>query len=282
MEVPHSMDKQYSLVHLTHGACPPPQLIELAACTGFDYVSLRGIPTRSSSFPATMIGAAPFDLLADPQMRRDIKSAVLHTGVQVYDIENARIFSGVDVASYVRDLECAAELGAGRILTNIWTEDLSEGIEKFQQLCELASSFGQSVHLEFVTWSTVKTLDDAVFVLKKASRENANIIVDTLHFYRSRVRLSALDHIPRQYIEYIHLCDCEAYIPEDLSELARTGTTSRLIPGEGAIDIRSIVQKLPHAVRGLEVPNPKLMETLGAEGYLNRLLFSTKQLLKDL
>lgn len=276
------MENQYSLVHLTHGACPPPKLIYLAARTGYDYVSLRGIPARSDAFPAAMTGAAPFDLLANSQMRREIKTAVRDTGVRVFDIENARLFDGVAVNSYERDLECAAELGVTKILTNIWTTDLSEGIEKFQQLCELAASFGQCVHLEFVTWSTIKTLNDAASVVSKACQNNGRIILDTLHFYRSRVQLSDLDHIPAGLIEYIHLCDCPAEIPDSIDELAKTGTTSRLIPGKGAIDIRAIVQKLPNAVRGLEVPNPAPMKALGPEGYLKRLLICTKKLLEGI
>ena len=54
-----------------------------------------------------------------------------------------------------------------------------------------------------------------------------------------------------------------------------------MIPGMGAVNIREIVQRLPSVIYGLEVPNGKLLEEMGAAGYLQELLIRTKECLQS-
>lgn len=271
--------RRYSLVHLTNGTCPPPLLIQQAAEAGYQCVSLRGIPARGSGFPSGMSGAAAFDLAGSRQLLLDTRRALEQTGIALNDMENARIYPGSDVQAYQRDLETAAELGCRRILSNVWSQDRTEALEKFQQLCEMAAKCGQSVHLEFVTWSAVRDLSEAAAFLRRAGQENVGIVVDTLHFYRSEVSMEELEGLPPQWFSYVHLCDCGAEIPRDAETLARTGVSGRMIPGEGAVDIKGILRRLPPVVLGLEVPNEKRMAELGAQAYLKELLEKTKAFL---
>ena len=195
-------------------------------------------------------------------------------------MENARIYTGADIRAYEKDLEIAADLGCTKILTNIWSKEMAEAQEQFDELCELALTYGQSVHLEFVTWSTVRDLQDAAAVLRKSGKDNVGIIIDTLHFYRSRVHPEEIDSIPADWFNYVHLCDCVARIPEDPEELAATGVSERMIPGMGAVNIREIVEKLPPVIYGLEVPSDKMLKEMGAKGYLQELLIRTKKYLQ--
>lgn len=277
------MKPRYCLVHLTNRFCPPPELVLQAAGAGYDCVSFRGIPARtkqSGGFSSSLSGPPPFDFAGDRQMLRQTKEALAETGLAVNDIENARIFPGVDVRDYEADLEAAAELGCKNILTNIWSEEESFSMEQFQRLCELAAGYDQSVHLEFVTWSAVKDLRTAARMLLASGWKNVGIVVDTLHFYRSRVKAEELDFLPVEWFSYVHLCDCGPEIPEDIPSLVKTGIQERLIPGEGAVDIRGLLERIPQAVRGLEIPNPDRMKHQGIEPYIRYCLEQTRAYLE--
>lgn len=279
------MRASYSLVHLTNASCPPPELIRTAAQAGFDCVSLRSIPTRMrrnvQSVQESVTGKMPFALADDKQLLRETREAARSGGIVIHDTENARIFDGVDVRDYERDLEAAAELGIREILTNIWTEDSAFYEEAFARLCELAAPYGQNINLEFVTWSGVMGLGDAVRLLQKTGRPNQGIVLDTLHFYRSRNTTGELKGLPEQWFRYVHLCDCPAEIPESREELIQTGLAGRLFPGEGAVDIRGILDCLPPVVRGIEAPNPERMAESGFLAYVTEALRRTKQYLGE-
>lgn len=285
------MRAKYSLVHMTNNRCPPPEMIRLAAKVGYDCVSLRTIPTRLSgdadnaeiaAMKATTSGVEPYDLVKNRHLLLETKQAAEETGIIINDTENARIFDGVDVWNYERDLEAAAMLGVRHFLTNIWTNDKSFYTEQFSLLCELASKYNLTVNLEFVTWAGVKDLQGAKELILDSGAKNVGIVVDSLHVYRSRVKLEEFDGLPKEWFNYTHISDCEFEIPSDVESLIHTGRDERLYPGEGAIDIKSIIEKIPTAVRGLEVPHYIRVEQLGYEEYARRALMAAKKCLESI
>lgn len=265
------MNGCYSLVHLTNIACPPPELIRLAAKTGYDAVSLRTIPLG-------LPGEKPYNLAKDPQLMRETKRALAETGIKYMDTEIARIADGVDVREHEPALAAAAEMGVTHILTNIWTDDKNRCMEQFVRLCELAGQYGQDVNVEFVTWASVSDLRQTKELLTASGQKNVGIVVDMLHFYRSRVQLSELDDCPKEWFHYAHLCDCGAEIPAETEALAHTGRAERLYPGEGAVPIREIISRIPNRdiTFGLEVPHARRLSELGAEEYVRRVLRAAK------
>ena len=63
--------------------------------------------------------------------------------------------------------------------------------------------------------------------------------------------------------------------------LIHTGRKERLYPGEGAIDLKAILEKLPEdIVRGIEVPHVQRLEEIGFEEHARRALQSAKQCLE--
>ena len=270
------MGRCYSLVHLTNIACPPPEFIRVAARAGYDAVSLRTIPLG-------LPGERPYNLAKDPQLLRETKRALAETGIKYKDTEIARIADGVDVRDHEPALAAAAEMGVTQITTNIWIADQARYTEQFVTLCELAEQYGQDVNVEFVTWASVANLKQTKELLLASGRKNVGIIVDMIHFYRSRVQLGELDECPKEWFHYAHLCDCPTEIPEDVEELARTGRAERLYPGEGGVPIREIVARIPNPdiVCGLEVPNQVRLEQLGFEEYARRVLRAAKACLGE-
>ena len=224
-------------------------------------------------------GRSPFALADHPALLKETRLAAEQEGIVINDIENARIFNGVDIREYERDLEAAASLGVHEVLTNIWTSDLSFAGEAFCRLCEMAAKYGTHVNLEIVTWSAIPGIPEAKALLDRTGCENQGIVLDTIHFFRSGNTVRDLEGLPAEWFRYVHLCDAPAEIPEG-EELIRTGLEERLVPGEGAVDIRGILQALPPVVRGLEVPHTVRMREQGTAAYLKGALQRTKEYLK--
>jgi len=254
--VPQEASPKISLAHLTAIGCAPPELTYVAANAGYDYVSYRtiflGLPNEPN-----------YSLAQNPQMLRQTKAALAETGLKAHDIELARIADGVDVKTYWPALENAAELGIRNVISSIWTTDRDFALDSLSELCDLAARVGVTVNLEFVTWASVTNLRDTVAVIRKINRPNCGLMVDTLHFNRSRVGLEELDAVPRQWFHMVHLCDAPAEIPAATGDLIHTGREARLDPGEGGIDLAAIINRIPQVPYSLEIPNLARVKAVG-------------------
>lgn len=261
---------QFSLAHLTVLGCSPPEATQIAARAGYDFVSFRIISMGLANEPN-------YDLARNAAMLRETRAALRSTGLQLHDIELARIADNADVKTYAPALQTAAELGARRVIASIWTARRNFALDALAALCDLAGKVGLSVSLEFVTWAEVKNLQEALDVLRAVGRTNLGLLIDVLHFHRSRVRLEELDGIPRSWFHFAHISDAPREIPSAVDELIRTGREARLYPGEGAIDIAGIVSRLPPIPYSLEVPNLMRVKQLGYAGHARRCLENTQR-----
>ncbi len=263
---------RFSLAYLTVYGCPPPEMTYIAARAGYDYVSFRpiymGLP-----------GEPNFELAKNPQLLRQTKTALASTGLHVLDIELARVIDGLDPTTYLPALEVGAELGAKHVISSIWTPDRVFASECYAQICELARPLGLTIDLEFVTFANVRTLQDALDVLRPAHLENCGVLVDMLHFSRSRVRLAELEAVPREWFHFVHLCDAPAAIPTTKEELTRVAREERLYPGEGGIDLQGILRRIPDVPYSIEAPHLARARELGLTEHAFRCLQTAKDYL---
>ncbi len=265
------MKRKYSLAQLTVLGCAPPEMIYIANLTGYDYVSIRpiymGLP-----------GEPNYDLANNKDMYKLTKTALKETGIKVNDIELARIFDGMDVKKYEPAFEVAAELGAKGTISSIWTPNKEYAAEKFAELCDLAKQYNLNVDLEFVTWAELTTLKEAKELLAKVNRKNVGIMIDTLHFYRSRVETEELDTVPKEWFHFAHICDGPIEIPTDKEGLIHTGRDARLYVGEGAIDIASIINRMPEdVVLSIELPHIQRVKDYGYTEHARRCIETAKK-----
>jgi sugar phosphate isomerase/epimerase len=249
-----TMKHEFSLAHLTLLHCSPPELIEVAAQTGFDYVSLRPIPVTPNE--------PKHPLAEDKNLLKRTKAALAATGLKLLDIELARILPEVDPAIYLPAFEAAAELGGRHVLTSGWTSDRCYVSERFAEICDLAQPFGLTVDFEFVTFAAMGTLADAAAIVKAANRDNGGICVDTLHFWRSNTQLAELDSLPRNWFRFMQLCDASSAPPASIEEMIFTARADRKFPGEGGLDLSAVINRLPEKPYSLEIPNAKLTLTM--------------------
>jgi sugar phosphate isomerase/epimerase len=247
---------KFSLAHLTVLGCAPPEATYIAAAAGYDFVGFRiillGLP-----------GEPDYALARNPEMLRKTKGALAETGLKVHDVELARIADGVDVKSYLPALETAAELGARYLIASIWTRRRNYVLESLAELCELAKPAGLNVSLEFLTWTPLANLQQAVETCRAVKRDNCGLLIDTLHFQRSRVALEELDALPTEIFHFAHVCDAGKEIPSADEDLIYTAREARLDPGQGEIDLAAILARLPNVAYSLEIPNLKRVKEVG-------------------
>jgi sugar phosphate isomerase/epimerase len=267
------MARKFSLAHLTVLGCPPPELTYIAARTGYDHVSLR---TMLLGLP----GEPNYALADNPDLLHRTRTALRDTGLALHDIELVRIADGYIPKNYQPAFEIGAELGARQVLSSIWTHNRSFAVEAFAEVCDLVKPLGMTVNLEFPTWASVSTLRDAMEVLRAAKRENVGVMVDTLHFNRSRVTLEELDAVPREWFHFAHICDGPKEIPTTKEGLIHTGRDERLYVGEGAIDIAAILNRVPEMVYAIELPHLARVRELGPMEHAARCLETAKAYFK--
>ncbi len=260
-----TMTFQFSLAHLTVLGCAPPEMTYIAARAGYDFVSYRpifmGLPNEPN-----------YALAENEEMLRQTKAALRETGLTVHDIELARIGDGVDLKSYAPAMETAAELGTRHVISSIWTPHREYAIDCLGELCDLAAKSGLTIDVEFVTWASVASLRDAVSMIRAVNRPNCGLLIDTLHFHRSRVALEELDAVPREWFHFVHLCDAEPEIPATTEGLIFTGREGRVCPGEGGIDLAAILDRIPVVPYSLEIPNLARVKEIGYEEHARRCL----------
>lgn len=265
------MKRQFVLDQMTVLGCAPHDMTYIASRAGYDYVNYRllGRP-----------GEPDHSMSKNKELLRMTKTALRETGVRLHDIGVASINDGVDPKKYLPEMEIAAEMGGKRVLTNAWSPDRSFVIETLVQLCEMAKPLGLTLDFEFVTWASVQGIQDTLEILRATKCDNVGILIDTLHFHRSRCRIEEIDEIPNEYLHFVHLCDAPGEIPDTKEGLYHTALKERLYLGEGGINIAAILQKLPNIPCSIESPHHARANELGytehafrcleyAKGYLN-------------
>lgn len=264
------MKRQFSLAHLTVLGLTPPEMTYIAAKAGYDFVSFRPISLGTVNEPE-------YPLAEDRALLRETKKALAETGLKLLDIEMVRIYDGLDPKIYLPAFEAGAELGARHVLTTSVTNDTIFMIDCFAELCEMAKPYGLTMDLEFLTWYNVSTLQEAIDVMQKVNCDNSGVLVDTLHFNRSRVSLEELEAVPEKWLHYAHICDAPKKIPTTTEGLIHAAREERLYLGEGGIDVVAILSRMPNIPYSIEMPHAERVKELGYEEFARRCLQTTKE-----
>ena len=149
--------------------------------------------------------------------------------------------------------------------------------DRFAEYCELASRFGLTADLEFMPWTHVPDLTTAISIVEKVSSPAAGILVDALHFDRSRGLIEDLQRIPRQRLHYWQMCDGPAERPSTTEGLIHAAREERMFPGEGGVDLIGLTKAMPRDITiSIEVPTAELAKTVSAEARARRALRGAK------
>ena len=165
-------------------------------------------------------------------------------GLRLLDLEVIRLQPDRPADDHRPLLEIAAELGATWVLTVLQIPDRSEQVDRLGRLGEIAAELGVLVSLEFMAFTTVRTLADALAL--SAVVPGCRVLVDALHL--ARTGGSPADVAPHAAaLSYAQLCDGAATAPGDGSPaaLAEEARHARLLPGDGVFDLAGLIAAVP-------------------------------------
>ena len=271
-ENPGFSEPLYSLAHLTLINCTPAELVYVAARAGYDAVSPRFI---TMNVPGEFTRAP-----LDKAQVQATKTALETTGMQVLDIELARITEDCDPREFEEALELGGELGAKHMIMSAWTtrrDDRNFLLDTYAETCDLAAPFGISIDLEFPSFSRLRTLDEVLDIVRAADRPNGGVLVDTLYLHLSRVELGELLHVPPEWLHFLHISDCLPGIADTREGMIQLARDARLYPGEGWIDFEGIIERCPPMNYSIELPNQSRVAELGYEEHARRCLSHAKR-----
>jgi sugar phosphate isomerase/epimerase len=240
--------RRVSLSHLTLIDVPAPDLVQVAADTGYDGVGLRILP----------VTGGPDHTLRPGSLRlRETLRAMAATGVPVLDVEVLKIQPGTNVAEYQAFLDVAAELGARYAIAVVEDPVASRAADTLARLCALAAGRGVTVMLEFMVFKAIGTLDAATRLIRAAAAPNAGVLVDALHLARSGGTVEQVRRLPPQLIPYLQVCDAASVLPaDDVAAAGEEARRSRLLPGEGALPLAGLLAASPaEAWLSMEIPD---------------------------
>jgi sugar phosphate isomerase/epimerase len=249
------MSYRYSLAFLTTHEVPPEEAVRIAAATGYDFVGLRFLPAAPTE--------AAYSILSDSAAEARVKAALDETSISLADIEIARLKPDTDVEEFRDFLALGQRLGARNVLVAGDDTDHNRLTETFAAFCDLAAEYDLTGDLEFMPWTGVKTLSEARAVVEAAERKNAGVLIDGLHWDRSGGTVDDIRALPTEFIHYAQICDGPTpYDPSD-AEMIEIARGARLLPGDGGINLRDMVNALPSdIILSIEIPQLERAKTV--------------------
>jgi sugar phosphate isomerase/epimerase len=266
--------RKLSLGYLTVFGAPPRRMVQIAAETGYDFVSLRLSPVTTDE--------PTFPYMTDPTLVPDVVKALDEYGVSVLDVELIRTDPDTRISDWRPFVAVAEELGARHVITQVPEPDTRRAVELFQEICDLAAPSGMTVDLEFIPWTPTNDLTRAMEIVTKAGSPNGGVLVDTLHFARSKSSTTQLAELPRSLFNFVQLCDAHDVSSLEDDEFIRVARSDREPPGQASLDLAPVVEALPMVPYALEVPNDIKRQELGMERYARMVREATETFFEGL
>lgn len=262
----------FSLAALTALELTPPDLIDVAAACGYDQVGIRLLPA--------IPGGIAYPLMEEELKLRETIARLDATGVKVADLEVVAFRPETEIAAFSAFFETGGRPGAKHVLVAAYDPELRRFADRFAEFCETAAQYGLTADLEFMPWTFVPNLKIGNSIVAHSGQANAGLLVDALHFDRSKSSINELARVPVQRLHYWQLCDGPAERPATSEEMMHAARTERMFPGEGSIDLVSLTRAMPGDITvSIEVPTVELAKTLDASGRAARALKAAKRVI---
>jgi sugar phosphate isomerase/epimerase len=157
--------------------------------------------------------------------------------------------------------EAAEVLGARHIKVGDFFQERCSPpclIDAFAILCEEAARHGTRIGFELMPFAMIRTLEEALAMVKGAGAPNGGIVLDLWHVVKLGVPFEQVCRLPLEYVVGVELNDGTVDSPWSLHE---DTIHHRRLCGEGEFDVRGFVQGMQNAgYRG-----PWGIEVLSAE-----------------
>jgi sugar phosphate isomerase/epimerase len=115
---------------------------------------------------------------------------------------------------------------------------------EFAKLCEDVATVGATVAIEFMPFSPIRNVAEALKVSEGADQPNGGLMVDHWHVVRGGTPYSEIARIPARYIKGVELDDAGAQVKATLFE---DSSFNRQLCGEGVGDCPAFIDALQQA-----------------------------------
>lgn len=284
------MTRPLGVAHLTLLALTPPQLVEVAAGAGFDFVGIR--------VKAVTETEAAFRMEVGSPMLAETLARLGDTGLTVRDIEFLPLTATTGPQDWLPALESGAALGATSLSVTGADPDRARLLDTLTALCRDAAEHGIRPTLEPISYQPVRTVADAAAV---ARATGAALLLDPLHLDRGGSALDDLRALEPDLVPVAQLCDAPAAAPTQTPTQAHTqalrpdgdghaeriaawqfeARRERLVVGEGALDLEGFVRALPAGTPiSVEVPHERAQRTMSPRRWADRNARAARALLE--
>jgi len=249
----------------------PLDRITIAADAGFDGLGLR----VDEHWPDTTdLGRVREALEARRMTLLDVE-LVMMTGDGRHD-EQAQ-----------RAVAVARQLRSDHLVTVCFDDDRARLVTALRELVRTLEGTGVRPVIEFLPFSSVRTLDEARALIAAASVDDvAGVLVDVLHLIRSGGSPTDVATAPPELLPYLQVCDAglldrHADPQPSRGALFREATGGRLLPGEGTLPVALTIATFPAgAPLSVEVLSEDLMRRYDPQTRARMALDATRAMLQ--
>lgn len=197
-----------------------------------------------SGFDATGIWVEP-STWTDATTRAVLET--LDGTIPVLDVEVIWLKPGADNPDHLRILDIGLALGAANALVVSSDSDPAASARKFRTLCKHVEGTKLRVALEFGLFTEVRTIDDALAILKEVDHPSAALLIDPLHLSRSGGTPEKIRSVDRALLSYAQFCDASEQMPDlnDVQAIIHEAIDLRLMPADGALPLNELLRALP-------------------------------------
>ncbi len=211
--------------------------VQACAAAGFTHAGLRLNPLLASDEKVA----------GDAAKEQALITAMEDSGMALLEVGVFPIKPDMDVEGLLPVLKLSQRLGGRFIVCPVEDDDHARRRETFMRLADHAQAHGMMALVEFNPYSACRSLAEAVDMVESTGLAHAALVIDALHLSRSGGQPSDLAKVPPQLLQLVHFCDAPAYQADGRSadELRRESRTARLLPGEGELWLRQLLEALP-------------------------------------
>ena len=184
-----------------------------------------------------------------------VKKILEDTGMKYFELEILMDWYSTGEARAKSDecrrrfIELGAELGMRNLKVGASPFDTNPAdfprmTDAFAQLCIDVAQVGATVAIEFMPFSPIRNVAEALVVAQGANQPNGGLMVDHWHVARANTPYSEVARIPARYIKGVEMDDVGTQIKGSLFD---DSTFNRQLCGEGAGDCRAFVEALEQA-----------------------------------
>lgn len=238
----------------------PPELVDIAAQAGLDFVGVRVRPVTPRERPYDMQPGSP--LLAETLARMN------DTGIGVVDIEFLLLDGSTDRDAWMPMFEGGAALGAEYLTVAASDPDNGRLTATLAQMVQDGQDYGIIPTLEPISYQQVRSLHAANHI---AEQTGCRVLLDALHYARFGGTLDEVRSMAER-IPMLQLCDGPVMAPPDREGLVTESRSDRRVPGRGDFPLVELVRAVdPLLPVSVEVAADRLKAELGASEFARQL-----------